>query len=82
MESFKFFIFNKFPKMLKNFFSLLYHYSVCSVDRCGKKRYLKQFNRQKCILDTAKPVLRGTNGHRLNNNYITDQLLIFHYQNY
>ncbi len=78
MESFKFFIFNTFPKMLKSFFSLLYHYSVCSVDLCGKKRYLKQFNinikrDKKCILDTAKPVLRGTKGHRLNNNYITDQ---------
>ncbi len=32
MESFKFFILNKFAKMLNFFFFLLYHYSVWSVD--------------------------------------------------
>ncbi len=43
MELFKFFIFNKFAKMLKNSFLLCY-YGVWSADLCGGKNYLKQFN--------------------------------------
>ncbi len=42
MESFQFFISNKFAKMLQTCF-VLCHYGVWSVDWCGKKK-LKQFN--------------------------------------
>ncbi len=37
MELFKFFIFNKFAKMLKNSF-LLFYYGVWSADLCGGKK--------------------------------------------
>ncbi len=43
MESFKFLMFNKLAKMLKTCL-LLYHYGVWSVDWCGEKSNLKQFN--------------------------------------
>ncbi len=43
MESFQFFISNKFAKMLQTCF-VLCHYGVWSVDWCGEKSNLKQFN--------------------------------------